>query len=264
MSSNKKTVQYIELEISVLKNYNNCDSLNNSISKCGSAQYWAGGIQNDRAAQTASPLRTIGNSRIEIAAEVSSATGPCEVSGDKLAGADIGSLPVEGNIPGDSDGVAELEGMLEDFAGTSATAGEYAGVVTGVATGEGVAIDGVSAGEMVVAGEVAIGDWTGEVDGLDLGVEDEDTGDFAGVEAGEETGTWDFAGGDLEGEDIGAWEGAFVIWAPPEFNTKNRRTAVENNLDIVRNKMRKNRISEYSDGPEISRKLIDKSWSFGW
>ncbi|OIT37475.1 hypothetical protein A4A49_11806 [Nicotiana attenuata] len=165
------------------------DRLNNSMSKCCSAQYWAGGIQNDRAAQTASPLRTIGNSRTETAAEASSATGPCEVSGDKLDGADVGSLPVEGNIPGDSDGVAELEGMLEDSEGTSATAGEDAGVVTGVAAGGGVTTDGVSAGEMVVTGELAIGDCTGEVDGLDLGVEDEDIGDFAGVEAGEETGT---------------------------------------------------------------------------
>lgn len=155
-------------------------------------QYWAGGLQIESAAQIASPLRTIGTSNTEIAAETSSATGACEVPGDKLAGAEVGPLT-------DSAGLAELEGMLGDadgvtvLAGTSAAAGEDAGVITGVDTGGGVAtdgtgadllVDGLSAGEMLVAGEAAFGDCTGEVDGLTLGAVREDTGDIAGEETG--------------------------------------------------------------------------------
>lgn len=97
-------------------------------------------IQINKAAQIASPLRTIGTSNIEIAADASSATGAGEVSGDELAGAEVGPLT-------DSDGLAELEGILGDadgvavLAGTSAATGEAAGVLTGVATGGGVATD---------------------------------------------------------------------------------------------------------------------------
>ncbi|KAJ8542830.1 hypothetical protein K7X08_005353 [Anisodus acutangulus] len=125
-------------------------------------------IQIDKADQIASPLRTIGTSNIEIADEVSSAIGPCEVPGDKLAGAGV-----VGSIPGDFDGVAELDEMFGDadgvitLAGTSAAVGEDAGIATGgevVTDGAGAdpLVDGLSSGEMAVTGEFAVGDCIGD------------------------------------------------------------------------------------------------------
>lgn len=145
-----------------------------------------------KAAQRASPVRITGPPYMVVEPE-SSATGPCAVSGDKLdpAGAGLGGLLLEGKISGDSAGVAELEGTLAD--GTSATAGELAGLPDGddaggedagvddageftgpPADGEGVAgegtgadslDDGVGAGETAVGGVLVPGDCTGGLAG---------------------------------------------------------------------------------------------------
>lgn len=150
----------------------------------------------------------------------SSETGAWEISGDKLAGAGLVGLRVDGNIPsGDAAGVAELDGTFADgataVAGTSAAAsgaGEVAGLpaegddaggeIVGAFVGAGVSLDGEGdgteeaalddgegAGDTVggtlfvaggCAGAVDAGGCKGEADGLDFG-DGEGTGeDFVG------------------------------------------------------------------------------------
>ncbi|MCE3050000.1 hypothetical protein HAX54_046273 [Datura stramonium] len=95
-----------------------------------------------------------------------------DLSGEKLTGAGIGELLLEGKIFGASDGAIEIEGMVEDGGGVAAVAG-----VSAITVG-----DGVSAGEEVVVGGVAAVEYAGEADGLVLG--DSGTGDDAGVMTG--------------------------------------------------------------------------------
>lgn len=77
-----------------------------------------------RAAQRASPVITIEASYKGFESEESSATGPCALSGAELTG----GVLLEGNMSGEPDGVAELEGTpAEGAAGTSAS-GELTGV----------------------------------------------------------------------------------------------------------------------------------------
>ncbi|CAA2995726.1 Hypothetical predicted protein [Olea europaea subsp. europaea] len=158
------------------------------------------------AQRAASPVRITEALCMEFELESSSATGPCAISGSKLVGAGLGSLLLDGNIPGASDGVAELEGTLED-AGLVADAGEVAGVegngdetggdTAGVLTGVGVSVVGGDAGdgtgtEMPADGEKAdgVGDCNGDADGLVFGELTGTAGET--FEGGESTG--DFAG----------------------------------------------------------------------
>lgn len=97
-----------------------------------------------------SPLKT---PYFKLEPEESSLDGPCADSGDRLDGAGIGGLPLDGNIPGDPAGVAELEGMpagsegVAAISGASATGetptGLFAGAVTGVLAGEAMVGGGV-------------------------------------------------------------------------------------------------------------------------
>lgn len=141
----------------------------------------------------------------------SSPTGPCAVSGDKLAGAGLGGLPLDGSVTGASPGVAELDGMLAEaagvaeLAGTGAFTGALTGVVagdetgTGDETGDDPFVDGLGVGETDVAGGLA-GDLAGESDGDFAGGETD--GDFAGgVDTGGET-----VGADVGGEVVGEFE----------------------------------------------------------
>lgn len=154
---------------------------------------------------------------MEVALD-SSATG---LSGAKLvpAGERLGWLLLEGNIAGDSAGVAEVEGTLAPADGTSAVAGtgelaglpdgddaggDTAGAFTGdSADGEGDGTgadaldDGVGAGE---SGALAAGDCTGEADGLVLGEAAGDcTGEADGLVWGEAAGIVGGIFGDGEG-----------------------------------------------------------------
>lgn len=121
------------------------------------------------AAQKARLHRITGAPYIEFAPE-SSLAGLCEFSGDELAGAIPGELPLDGSATGEPAGAAELEGMLAEASGVaavvgpSATGGAPTGLLTGVAAG-------VATGAATVAGGEA-GDETGEeplADGLEAG-----------------------------------------------------------------------------------------------
>jgi hypothetical protein len=113
-------------------------------------------------------------------------TGPCAVSGDKLAGT---GLPLDGSVTGASLGVAELNGTLAEASGVAELAGT--GVVTGALTGE------------VAGDETGTGDETGDdpfVDGLGVG-ETDVAGGLARDLAGESDG--DLAGGETDGDLAG-------------------------------------------------------------
>lgn len=102
-------------------------------------------------------------------------------SGGKLTGA--GELLLEGNISGASDGVIEVEGMVEDIDGVTWLAGIPAGEAAGDDTGRENtgALTGFST--RVDAGEISGEDFVaGGVDGLVFGYFG--TGDDAGVITG--------------------------------------------------------------------------------
>lgn len=121
----------------------------------------------------------------------SSLTGPCEMSGDELAGGGLGELSVDGNVSGAPAGVEGTVGVA-GIGGTSSGAGEFAGVDAGVLAGvaavlgEGAGVDavgddagvptGVFAEDGAVAGDNAAGDGAGVLTGVFAAV-----GDFAGV-----------------------------------------------------------------------------------
>lgn len=120
-----------------------------------------------------------------------------------LAGAGIGGLPVDGNTIGESDGVAELEGIspgasgVEAISGPSATGGAPIGLDTGALTGE----------ETVGGGVATAGDGVGEEppeDGLTAGGV---AGDFAGETAGAVAGGVDTGGEAFGGEEAGDFDG---------------------------------------------------------
>lgn len=189
------------------------------------------------AAQRASPPRTTEPLYTEFDPEVSSAAGPCALSGAELTG----GLLLDGNMSGAFDGVAAA-------VGTSAS-GELAGVTGlggGVAwdgLGEGTLIDRV--GETAFCGGDAAGACEGVADGLAFGAltgtagetfeGGEGTGDFAGAEWGLEgvdTGECVAGGGAWVGALIGAGEGAWAVCASPEYCAHNSRKATANNLLI--------------------------------
>lgn len=128
-----------------------------------------------KATQRANPHKIPGAPKVELEPE-SSPTGPCEVSGEELAGAVPGEALLDGSVTGESAGVAELEGMpagasgVGEAVGTSATGGAPTGLLTGATAGVSVAGGGVAGGGVA-------GDGTGGGDPL-----------FDGLEAGE-TGT---------------------------------------------------------------------------
>lgn len=107
---------------------------------------------------------------------------------------------VDGNIPGDSDGVAELEGTLAD--GTSACTGELAGPAEGDEVGgdtAGPLADGTSAeGTSACTGELAGPAGGDEVGGDTAGVLTGASADGEGV-AGDGIGT----GSLVDGVDAG-------------------------------------------------------------
>ena len=140
-----------------------------------------------------------------------SPTWPCAVSGERLAGVGLGGLLLDGNTIGESEGVAELEGIDADVSGVAAISGPSAtgGVLTGLNSGE---ITGAETGDEALGGGVAeTGDGVG---GVPLGLTTGETVGSAGDFAGETDGDGDLAGGvvDTVGEIDGAalggeWDG---------------------------------------------------------
>lgn len=178
----------------------------------------------NKAAQRAMPHKMTGAPKLELELE-SSPTGPCDVSGEELAGAVPGGVLLDGSVSGDPAGVAELEGMPaeasggEETDGPSVTAGASTGLLTGETDGGGVAGDGTGGEDTLLdgleAGETEDGGWTaGDFAGGDVAGGGEDpVGETAGVcEGGDKVG--DFAGDALEaaGECAGgvADEGGFA------------------------------------------------------
>jgi len=169
--------------------------------------------QKDNATQRATPLKTTGAPKLDLEPESSAAAGPCEVSGEELAGEVPGDL-LDGSVAaGESAGVAELEGMPAD----EASGGEETdGASTGLLTGDTAAVGGELAGdetggvedtllEGLIAGETDDGGWTaGDFAGgavVGGGVDADPDGETAGVcEGGDKVG--DFAGdaGEFVGE----------------------------------------------------------------
>jgi len=152
------------------------------------------------------PLKMIRASPYFESEPESSPTGPCAVSGEELAGAGLGGLPLDGSETGASlDGtLAEASGVAE-LAGTGVVTGALTGAVagdetgTGDETGDDPFVDGLGVGETDVAGGIA-GDLAGESDGDFAGGETD--GDLAGgVDTGGET-----VGVDVGGEVVGEFE----------------------------------------------------------
>lgn len=192
-----------------------------------------------KATQRAMPHKITGAAKIELEPE-SSPAGPWEVSGEELAGAVTGDVLLDGSVAGESDGVAELEGIPaeasggEETDGTSATAGASTGLLTGVTAGvaavgggvvgdatggEDTLLDGLEAGETEDGGWTA-GDFAG---GVVAGGGEDPVGEIVGVcEGGDKVG--DFAGDVLEtvGECAGgmAEEGGFTGggWVVDDFS----------------------------------------------
>lgn len=176
--------------------------------------------QKDNAIQRAKPLKTIGAPKLDLEPESSAAAGPCEVSGEELAGEVPGDL-LEGSVAaGESAGVAELEGMpAEEASGGDETDGASTGLLTGDTTAVGGELAGDETGgvedtllEGLIAGETEDGGWTaGDFAGGAVaggGVDADPDGETAGVcEGGDKVG--DFAGdagefvGETETEDGG-------------------------------------------------------------
>lgn len=79
---------------------------------------WRTSDYKAKTAQRAKPLKKIRPSHLEFEPDTSP-TGPWAVSGDELPGIGLGGLLDDGNIPGDSAGVAGTVGVAA-VAGTSA------------------------------------------------------------------------------------------------------------------------------------------------
>ena len=163
--------------------------------------------QRAKATQKTMPHNITEAPKLELEPE-SSPTGPCEASGEELAGAVTGEALLDGIVTGDCAGVAELEGIpagdsgVGETDGTSATGGAPTGLLTGATTGvsavgEGVAGDGTGGGDTLL-------------DGLGAGETEDGAGDFAGgVAAGEGVDAVGEAAGegvDAVGETAGDFE----------------------------------------------------------
>ncbi|XP_051135491.1 uncharacterized protein LOC127254443 [Andrographis paniculata] len=151
-----------------------------------------------RAAEMATAARMAGEGCVgESEGAVSSITGPSADPGAELTGG-------AGNMSGDSVGVAEVEGMLDDGGVAPAVGGN---------SGSGGLAGGEDSGEGVItsAGGDAAGEYAGEADGVaaaGVGL----AGDAA-VDDGVGDGETVFRGGDAGGEAEGLIFGEFAAGA---------------------------------------------------
>lgn len=179
-------------------------------------------------------------------------------SGDKLSGDGLGGLLlVDGKLSGASTGVSGTVGVAA-IAGTSATAGDFAGVTaggddTGVVAGAGAGLlAGVLAGA-AAAGVGAVGDCAGEILGVAADGGD-DTGDLGAGELAGET-----SGGDLV--EVGDGAGELLLcpvldWSTADITSNAMRSSLDilfvgyGKMEVVREYSggRKSKIQEMFDG----------------